>query len=76
MTKLLFFVAICIVVYLLVKSGGRKRSRRRDQAASSPESMVACARCGLYLPVGESLERDGRRYCCPEHLRLDAGDHS
>jgi len=71
--KLLFFGLLCLVVYLLVKGGTRKSDPRRA-ADSPPVSMVACARCGLYLPLEESLERGGRRYCCREHLRLDAGD--
>ena len=75
MTRLLFFVVLCCVVYLLLKGRGRKRDERRQEGPAA-ESMVSCARCGLYLPTGESLESNGRHYCCQEHLRLDAGDHS
>jgi uncharacterized protein len=75
MSRLLFFVVLCCVVYLLVRSGGRKRGERRQEPPAA-ESMVACARCGLYLPAGESLVENGRHYCCQEHLRLDAGDHA
>ena len=75
MTRLLFFVVLCYVVYLLLRREGRRRDQRRTEGPAA-EAMVACARCGLYLPVAESLESNGRRYCCQEHLRLDAGDHS
>jgi uncharacterized protein len=74
MNKLLLFAVICFVVYLLIKGRGRKQGSSSGQPPA--ESMVSCARCGLYLPIRESLERDGRRYCCQEHLRADAGDYS
>jgi uncharacterized protein len=75
MSKLLFFILIAVAVYLLLRPsrGDGQVRRRRDPA---PEPMVACARCGLHIPKGESVEADGRHYCCPEHRRLDAGDSS
>lgn len=32
------------------------------------ELMVACARCGVHLPVREALDdSQGRHYCCAAH---------
>lgn len=76
MAKLLFFALLVVVVYLLLKRPGRSGAPPRQRPGGSAEEMVACARCGLNVPVGESVEKDGRRYCCQEHLRLDAGDRS
>jgi len=74
-SKFLFFVLIALVIYMLLK-----QPRRRDGAdrrpPAAPESMVACARCGLHIPASESVEAAGRHYCCQEHRRLDAGDDS
>jgi uncharacterized protein len=75
MSKLLFFILIAVAVYWLLRpSPGEGKSRRRAGPAAEP--MVACARCGLHVPASESVEADGRHYCCQEHRRLGAGDSS
>lgn len=75
MVRWLLLALLCYVVYRLFKGAGRRGAEQPREPAA--ETMVACARCGVFLPVGESLESNGRRYCCQEHLRLDAaGDHS
>jgi uncharacterized protein len=73
-SKFLFFVLVAIAVYFLL------RARRRDSAPgpdssgpASPEAMVECAYCRLHVPLSESLEAAGRRYCCDDHRRLDLG---
>ncbi len=71
MGKLLFFLLLAVLVYRLVH-GGRRAQPPRPRPPGS-ETMVACAHCGLHVPRGESLERNGRHYCCWEHLKLDAG---
>ncbi|MFV0370599.1 MAG: PP0621 family protein [Azonexus sp.] len=47
------------------------RAPRRPQAAQPPkdeETMVACARCGVYLPASEALPGpQGRHFCSPQH---------
>jgi uncharacterized protein len=29
--------------------------------------MVRCSQCGVHLPKGESVQADGRFFCCIEH---------
>jgi uncharacterized protein len=73
MTKILFFVAVALLVYLAVRSrrsAARKSDTGSPQAPAGGEAIVACCRCGVHVPVSESVEVDGRRYCCPEHGRL------
>ncbi|MEO0317901.1 MAG: hypothetical protein RL404_1578 [Pseudomonadota bacterium] len=37
------------------------------------EKMVACAHCGIHLPLSEALTgADHRHYCCEEHRALHA----
>lgn len=74
-SKFLFFVLVAIAVYFLLRArrhGSPPGSDNRGPA--SPEAMVECAYCRLHVPLSESLEAAGRRYCCDDHRRLDIGD--
>lgn len=64
MTRLLLLVAIVGVIYLLFRSY-RKRASVRDNSVA--EDMVRCAHCGVHLPRGESVRRDGRDFCTEAH---------
>lgn len=69
MQKLLFFVVVVLIVWRLLinrKSAGGKRQTPKTKPA---ESMVVCARCGVYLPLSDSVEAAGRHYCCEAHRR-------
>jgi uncharacterized protein len=68
--KLLFLLAIALVVYMVLKavSGNRRHSHPARPAA--PEPMVACAHCAVNLPRSEALESAGRIFCGEEHRRL------
>lgn len=67
MSRLLFFLAVIIVVYLLLKSF-RRQETRNDNAVSS-EEMVRCVRCGVHLPKSESIMAGGHFYCSDAHRR-------
>lgn len=52
------------------------RSKRppevKPAAEAIEQAMVRCARCGLHVPRGESIDdAQGRSYCCDEHRRAD-----
>lgn len=69
MGRLLFLIAIVLLVYVLVKSF-RANSLKRD-AESQPalaEDMVRCVHCGVHLPKSESVQSAGQSYCCQAHL--------
>lgn len=34
---------------------------------SNVEQMLACSKCGVYVPASEALFRSGKVYCCEEH---------
>jgi len=76
MSRLLFFLLLGLAVYLLLTRGRRRGAAPPPRSETRAESMVACARCGLHLPLSESLEAGGRRYCCREHARRDDGNPS
>lgn len=64
MSRLLFLVAIVVVVYLLIRSYRKSRPRQDEPAV---ENMVRCAHCGVHLPKSESILADGKFFCCVEH---------
>ncbi len=65
MSRLLFLLAVIIVVYLLLKSF-RRQAPKQDVAASV-EEMVRCAKCGVHLPKSESILAGGNFYCSDAH---------
>jgi hypothetical protein len=74
MAKILFFILAAVAGWLLVKGlTGKRFDRERDEnpAGSSPEKMLKCDRCGVFIPVSESMSLDGRLTCrtpdrCPK----------
>lgn len=65
MRTLLIFIALALIVMI-----GRQllRRPRRDTGTRSLNGrMVQCARCGIFVPEDEALERDGHHYCSREH---------
>ena len=67
MSRLLFLLAVAIVVYLLLKSY-RRQEPRQDQSQAS-EEMVRCEQCGVHLPRSESFLAGGKFFCSDEHRR-------
>ncbi len=69
MSRLLFLLAVAVVVYLLLKSY-RRPAPRQDKDASAPaEEMVRCVQCGVHLPKSESILAGGNFYCSDAHRR-------
>ncbi len=67
MSRLLFLVAIAVVVYLLLKSYRGRPSR--EDVPGKAEDMVRCAQCGVHLPRSESILADGKFFCSDAHRR-------
>jgi len=68
--KTLILAAIFGLIVLFVRSWLRllqpTDSATKTQAKVS--TMVPCSRCGLHVPLEESVEgKDGGRYCCRKH---------
>lgn len=69
MKYLLLFGILGIVWWLWRKRNAPLRSGTPEAPVRPVEKMVACAHCGVHLPVGESLCEGDRHYCCEEHRR-------
>lgn len=65
MSRLLFFVAIAVVVYVLLKS--YRKNSAPPQSPPQTEDMVRCLQCGVHVPKGESVQSDGQNFCCAAH---------
>ncbi|PWF45503.1 PP0621 family protein [Massilia glaciei] len=79
-TKLLFWIALIILVVLAVRKKLRAVARDGQPPAGAragagaplveAESMACCAHCGVYFPASEAVKADGLAYCSPAHVRL------
>jgi len=70
MTKILWFIALILVVWWLWRKTRNPGTDAVDPPAQGEaERMVQCAYCGVNQPVSESLLDQGRYYCCATHLR-------
>jgi uncharacterized protein len=85
MTRLLFWIALIILVVMAVRSklramtgpGAGAPGTRSGPAPSRPrveesERMSCCAQCGVYFPSSEAVHEGGRDYCSLAHARVAA----
>jgi uncharacterized protein len=79
MIRLLFWIAVIILVVAAIRSKFRSAVRRQQEAMSptqapaqapAAEAMAQCAHCGLHFPSSEAVRADGLDYCSPQHVRL------
>jgi uncharacterized protein len=69
MSRLLFLLAVIIVVYLLLKSYRSRPTPKSEEKTAVPEEMVRCVHCGVHLPKSESILAGGQFYCSEAHRR-------
>jgi uncharacterized protein len=68
---LLIVIALLVLVWLVRGALGARARRDRAQAKGAGErELVACAHCGVHLPIAEARSTGGRHYCSEEHGRL------
>jgi len=80
MSRLLFWLALAVLVVMAIRSKLRSSgieppqagARREPQDQAAGESMACCAHCGVYFPSSEAVRADGLDYCSPAHVRLPA----
>jgi uncharacterized protein len=64
---ILFLVGVFVLLWLL--RGGMSRRPRAEQPAppQAPQTMLACAQCGVHLPRDEALPGRGGVFCGEAH---------
>jgi uncharacterized protein len=80
MSRLLFWLALAVLIVMAIRSKLRgssiqppaSRSRPPPHYPAAVESMACCAHCGVYFPASEAVRADGLDYCSPAHVRLPA----
>ncbi|HEU4709119.1 MAG TPA: PP0621 family protein [Methylophilaceae bacterium] len=66
MLKILLLAIIVWLLYrILQRYAGSVQTQDREAAPHS--TMLQCAHCGLHLPEEESLNINGKHYCCKAH---------
>jgi uncharacterized protein len=66
--KYLLLIGLILIILWIFRRPKNRRSRSGEiPAARRPERMVKCARCGVHLPEGESIQDGATHYCCIEH---------
>ena len=69
MKFILLLIAVFVLLWLL--RGGLRRRKSPPASASSepvrPLPMLACAQCGIHLPVSEALPGRGGVFCGEAH---------
>lgn len=82
MMRLLFWIALVVLVVMAIRAKLRAEVRRHsatvrrdDQpqtaaSAANAEAMARCAHCHVHFPSSESVRADGLDYCSPSHVRL------
>jgi uncharacterized protein len=68
--KYLVILAVLYLVYSFIKRQKTlEQATRNPSEISSPQIMVACARCGVHLPKSDALiSPTAKSYCCAEHM--------
>jgi uncharacterized protein len=74
MSRLLFWLALAILVVMAIRSklraSGPKPPRAEPPREPRVETMARCAHCGVHFPASEAVRADGLDYCSPAHVRL------
>lgn len=83
MTRILFWIALVILVIAAIRSKLRKmggpqqgqpgaqqpapRQQPPRPAEQPTEKMLQCAHCGVHFPASENVPANGRDYCSAAH---------
>lgn len=72
MIKFLLLIALVGVAFWMLKTKGRGRVDAPPSAKppGGPQTMLACAHCGVHLPQADALMDAGGRPFCSEAHRL------
>lgn len=54
------------------KGGQGIHQARSEKALADAETMLECAKCGIFFPASEAVHAHGRDYCCAAHAAAPA----
>jgi len=79
MGELLRLVFVLVGIWLVIRllkrhlTDGHTPQHPPHNRPSGSVTMLACARCGVYLPHGEAIKANGRVFCSREHAAIGPG---
>jgi uncharacterized protein len=65
-----YLVLLILLVVVFYKLTGRRNARpgaAPPPAPRAPQDMIACAECGVHLPLDEALPGRGGSFCSAAH---------
>ena len=78
--RLILFVVICALAYSLYKKlqkGNNGNEKTNNSGKNDPPlTMKRCAKCGVHLPVKDSIQYQTLHFCCEDHKKAYLEDHS
>ena len=79
MAKIIFLLGAVFVLVWLIRGATSRRqpppSADRARAASKPQTMLACAQCGMHLPGDDVLPGRGGVFCGEAHRAAYEREH-
>ncbi|MEP6739736.1 MAG: PP0621 family protein [Caldimonas sp.] len=80
MKIVLFVVAVFVLLWLLRGTTGQRPKRGAapppsEPTAREPQTIVACAQCGVHLPRDEALPGRGGVFCGDAHRAAFEEEH-
>ena len=69
--NLIRLIVIALIIYLVIQIFKRWAANKNAAASkqqSLQENMVRCETCQLHILENEALQKNGKFYCCQDHL--------
>lgn len=71
--KYLILIGVVFAVIWWIKLSRPSSRAQRESSDDSPQTMVACAQCGVHLPEQDAVHAGSARYCSQAHRALKEG---
>lgn len=76
-SRLILLVVIGILAYSLYKKLAKSKTPTQTPSQpADPTEMKRCAKCGVHLPISESIQYQTLHFCCEDHKKAYLLDHS
>ena len=73
---LIFFIILVLVFQWRSSRSDLKRNAKvkpadtKNEMPAGPQSMIACAQCGVHVPAADAIQGSAGVYCSTAHRRL------
>lgn len=67
MGTLLKILALLVAIWLVIAYLKRLGARDDKSTATKTGRMLACHKCGIFVPDDQAIRRENHVYCCHEH---------